>query len=114
MSWDPEFEAVMPDTVTIEACTAVNSYGARTFAAAKTVRCRIEQESRKVTTGEGKEVVSQTRLYLKPTAEDGSAYTIGANDRITLPAGYAPQQPPILTIGRENDEQGIHHWEVAL
>ena len=40
MSWDSEFESLMPDTVTIEACTAVNSYGARTFAAAKTVRCR--------------------------------------------------------------------------
>lgn len=117
MSWDSEFEAFMPDLVAIEACLSVDSYGKRAFAdppAPKTVRCRIEQEARKVTTGDGKEVVSQTRLFLKPTAEDGSAYTLGSNDRITLPAGYTPQQPPILTVGRENDAEGKHHWEVAL
>ena len=117
MSWDPEFEAFMPDTVGIEACLDVDSYGKRVFAdppAPTSVRCRIEQEARKVTDAQGKEVVSQTKLFLKPTAEDGTTYTIGPNDRITLPAGYVPQQPPILTVGRENDEQGIHHWEVAL
>lgn len=114
MSWDPEFEAFMPETITLEPTIALSGFGAQTPGAAKTIRCRIEQEARKVTDREGKEVVSQTRLYLKPTAEDGTSYTIAPTDRITLPAGFLPQQPPILSVSRQADEAGLHHYEVAL
>jgi len=116
VSWDSAFDEFTQDSVTWEKCIGPGSgFGDRAFdPVSKTVRCRIEQGARLVRDAQGREVVSQTRLFLRPTAEDGSAFTPGVNDRFTLPSGYVPQQPPIISAGRHNDADGLHHYEVAL
>ncbi len=113
MSYDPSFDAFMAEPVTWERYTGLDGYGKKTYDAPKPVLGRIEQGARLVRDTEGREVASQTRLFLRPTTEDGSAYSPGVNDRFTLP-GYIPPQPPVLSVARVNDEAGLHHYEVAL
>src|SRR6266540_3063266 len=104
----------MPDTATFEPFVSEDGYGARTYGAAKTVRCRVEQLAKLVRNEHGREVVSNSRLFLKPVATDDSAYAPTIRDRYTLPAGYAPLQPPAISTERSNDEAGLHHWVVNL
>lgn len=111
-----EFDELFIDTVTYEPSSVPTGFG-ETYdpATAKSVKAHIEQFARKVTDHQGREVVSNTRVHLKPTAVDGTSFTPTVRDRITLPAGYAaPLAPPILNVARVNDGQGLHHFEVSL
>lgn len=114
MSYEAEFDQLLNVSVTLEAFASTDGAGSSSYGAAKTVSARVEQTARKVVNREGREVVSSTAVYLKPTDSVGAAVTVGPNDRITLPAGYAPQAPPIINVERHNDEAGLHHWEVLL
>lgn len=117
MSFDSEFEGLMPDVVTVEpflAEPASDGSSRWDTPAARTFRGRVEQFARMIRDKDGREVVSNTRIYLAPTTTDGEAYAPTPNDRFTLPSGYYPQQPPCLSLQRENDEEGLHHWVVNL
>jgi len=59
-------------------------------------------------------VVSQTALYLKPTDLAGNPVAIGKADQITLPAGFVPATPPLISVQPHYDEAGLHHLEVRL
>lgn len=54
-----------------------------------------------VRTKDGTSVFGRGPIYL-PVAP----MTITVNDRITLPAGYSPAQPPILQVSPFGDEEG--------
>lgn len=121
MSFESELADLMPDTVTYEPVAVdgsgnptLDGYGKRTFQASKSVQCRIEQFAKLVTAQDGREVVSNTRVYTRPLAVDGSAIFPRNEDRFTLPAGYRPSQPPVISVGRANDEAGLHHWEISF
>jgi len=117
MSLADLLERYMGDVVTVEPFLATPASDGSTrwdTTAARTFRGRVEQLARMVRDKEGREVVSQTRIYLAPRTTDGEAYAPTPNDRFTLPAGYYPQQPPCLSLRRENDENGLHHWVVDL
>jgi hypothetical protein len=114
VSYEAELDDLMPDTVTFEPFASEDGYGARSYGAAKTVRCRVEQLAKLVRNEHGREVVSNSRLIMKPLAMDGSSYTPTIKDRFTLPAGYAPQQPPAISTERSNDDVGLHHFTVNL
>lgn len=117
MSLDPDLEELMNQTVTYEPFASQDQYGVRSYGAAKTVKARIEQVTRRVTSQQGSEVASNTQVYLKPQATDASSIVPTHRDRITLPAGFAPQQPPILSIDRHMDVDAtatVHHFQVNL
>ena len=46
-------------------------------------------------------VASATHVYLN------SAVAFTVEDRLTLPAGFVPNQPPILSMERLSDETGV-------
>lgn len=119
MSFESEFAELMVETVTVEPFlpTPAPADGSAQWDAAnpRTFRARIEQYARMVRDRNGREVVSNTRLYLAPTPLTGAPHTPTADDRFTLPAGYYPQQlGPAIAVQRENDEAGLHHWVVSL
>lgn len=114
MTWDGTFDDLMAETVAWRAATGYAGGGARALATAKNVSCRIEQATKRVRDAQGREVVSQTRLFARPACDDGTAFTPGLEDELTLPAAYAPRTPPIIRVDRVNDEDGVHHWELYL
>jgi len=107
--------SLMTEAATYEALTGFGGASqVRTYAASKTWLGRVESYGKLVRDNQGREVASNTRFLGRPAASDGSAITPKVGDRITLPAGYDPQQPPIISVRRENDQHGLHHWEVYL
>ena len=114
MAYEVEFDEFLTDTITYEPFVSMDGFGAKVYGPAKSVKARVEQKAKLVRDATGREVVSNTQLFMKPTATDGSSYTPTVQDRFTLPAGYAPQAPPPITVERVNDNQGLHHFEASL
>jgi hypothetical protein len=110
VSFDAALEEFFTETVTLAPLSGQTLSQARSYGAAKSIHARIEQGSRLVRAADGREVVSQTRAFLKPVATDGSSFTPKIDDQLTLPAGYTPQQPPLIAMERHNDLDGLHHW----
>jgi hypothetical protein len=108
MSFEEEFLSMMPHEVTVQKAGASTGTGHRTYGTAKTYRARIEHDVRTVRNAQGEEVVSNTVVYLNTTDE------IQPDDLLTLPSGFIPRKPPIITIGRVSDEDGLHHTVVRL
>jgi hypothetical protein len=103
-----EFDDLMNDTITIEPFTGRDGYGTPSYGASVSYACRINGEQRQVTNVFGVDVTSKARIYLMDTP------VIGALDRLTLPAGNVPQQPPIIAVDGLSDESGPHHTEITV
>jgi hypothetical protein len=84
--------SLMPDTVTIEPCTAESSARVLTFGAAVTYPALIEGSVRRVIGKDGREVVSNVRVTIPERV------AIDMRSRVTLPSGFSPQTPPILAV----------------
>jgi hypothetical protein len=95
-----DWDALCTETVTIEPYAGQDAYTKPTFGEAVTVRCRVSGRARLVVTANGEERTSNVQVYLV------SSPGVSNKDRITLPAGWTPAQPPILAIGRSPDETG--------
>jgi hypothetical protein len=103
-----EFEDFMNDTITIEPFVSRDSYGTPSYGAAVSYPCRVSAKQKQVVDLSGVERVSMARIYVSGTP------AIGSLDRLTLPAGYTPQQPPILIVHPLHDEAGSHHTELTV
>jgi hypothetical protein len=119
MTYDRDFNDFLTTTVTYAAHASMSLSGAQTFSTASlVVPARIEQETKLVRDVYGKEVVSQTQVFMRPTSSTGSTYYPTIKDQITLPSGYVPATPPIINVTRQNDVAseggGVHHWQVLL
>lgn len=115
MAYETEFDDFLTTTVTYAAHASMSLSGAQTFSTASiTVKARIEHDTRLVRDQQGREVVSTARIFMKPTSTTGSTCIVTIKDKITLPSGYAPQIPPIIQVRRQNDEDGLHHWEIVV
>lgn len=117
MSYEKGFDDFMPNEVTVDPWQASDAWGvhALSTAARVSVQCRIEQNTRKVIDLDGNEILSRTTLFMKPTTTSSGAFEVHHQDRITLPStAFNPQTPPIIVIERAEDDEGLHHWEVAL
>lgn len=99
---------MMPQTVTVEPRTAVDSYGDATFGASTTYKCRVSGKLRMVRDSAGQERVCSHTVYLGADAEVTPA------DRVTLSTDYEPRQPPILAVERVMDGIGHHHTVIRL
>jgi hypothetical protein len=116
MSLDPELAELFKETVKIEKFKDHDGEGNRAFDEANPifVKARIEQFARIAIDVDGRQVSSNTHVYLLPVTIYGAEYSITVNDRLTLPDGYYPQAPAIISVQREDDEDGLHHWVVNL
>jgi hypothetical protein len=102
-----EFEDMMPHLVTIEPFQAQDGYGKRTYTGAvNTFQAYIMGKRTHVIGAGGEERVSKQKIIL------GGTPTVDVRDRITLPAPFVPDQPEILGVDYESDEEGHHHTVV--
>ena len=99
---------MMPQTVTVEPRTALDSYGESTYGTATTYKCRVSGKLKMVREREGQERVCSHTVYLGADVEMTPA------DRVTLSTDYEPRQPPILAVERVIDSNGHHHTVVRL
>lgn len=103
-----DFDDFMTDRITVEALLSKDSYGTPSYNSPVTYACRIDGTTKQRVSVEGVERSVNAMIYIPNTP------AIGPTDRITMPAGFSPQQPPILRVGVFTDESGPHHLEVAV
>jgi hypothetical protein len=96
------FAGLMNDVITVETFTSQDGYGQPIFGSSRQLPARIQAGPKKTINSRGEEIVSGVRIYIA-----GSSISI--KDRITLPARFSPQQPPILRIETPNGLHSIHH-----
>ena len=102
------FDDFMTDTVTIEPLLSKDDYGIESYGGGTLYACRIDVGTKQTVNINGVERSVDAMVYLLGTLP------IGPTDRLTLPAGFSPQQPPILRVSPFTDELGSHHTEIAL
>lgn len=97
---------MLASVVTIEPWVSHDGYGAATYGTAVEYQCRVVGRNRMIRAFDGNERLSTVQVYLSsiPTVP-----VVGPKDRVTLPEDHIPQQPPIMAILRETDEDGPHH-----
>jgi len=100
---DPEFLSMMAHTVRITKTVSRDEWGNKLGGAIHVVPARIIGKRRKVLSTAGEEVISETTVYMATT----SGFT--PDDVITMPSGYLPLQPEIISVTRQSDERGLHH-----
>jgi hypothetical protein len=103
-----EFEDVLNQTITVEPFTGSDGYGEPSFGTSISYKARCVGKTRIIRDGKGNERISSHTVYVNSLAE------FSPKDRITLPIGYSPQQPQIISIGSFPDESGMHHKTIYL
>ena len=103
-----DFADFMIDTVTIEPLTARDDYGAAFYGAGVSYPCRIDGQTKQTVNVNGVERSVNAMIYIS-----GNPIILPA-DRLTLPATFNPQQPPMLKVNMFSDETGPHHVEIAV
>ena len=102
MAIDQALRDLMPDTVTVEPYAGTrNGAGEKNYGPGVVYTCRASGKNRMVRDSKGDERVSSVTVVL-----DQAVDSMGPEDRITLPARFVPQQPPILAIARVGDVDG--------
>lgn len=103
---------LMIHTITLEKLASAGLSGDKAFGAAVQVKARVENQTRLVRDGSGREVASNTFIMALPYDTTGHSVTFDPSDRITLPSGFTPSQPRLIAIARCDAEAGLHHWEI--
>lgn len=98
-----DWARMFTDVVTVAPVTGHDNSGKRQFGTAVTYSAWINRRQRIVRNRQGQEVVSNmtVRLLTKDV--------ITPEARLTLPAGYVPQQPELISTAMPRDERGVHH-----
>lgn len=89
---DPAIYQLLPDSITIEPFSANTVTQAPTFGAAVTYRAQIYGELSIVIDASGQDLKSSVRVIIPDRVH------IDPRDRLTLPTGWVPNQPPILAV----------------
>jgi hypothetical protein len=105
---DAAFLSMMPHNIGHEPAIGRDAWGNLTFGAQVLYRGRIQNKRRKVINREGNEVISETTLYLD------TVNRILLDDRITLPSGYLPANPDIISAYRVDDENGPYFTQLYV
>lgn len=114
MSYESDFNEFMPATVTHKPHAGTDANGVDVYSSQRTIQARIELIRQKVIDRTGVERVSDTTLFLRPTDGDDVAVSIDHGDYLALPSAYTTEVRPILQVDRQDDDEGLHHWEVLL
>lgn len=106
MSWESEFEDLMPDTIRVASLSgfSTDGYGTATYGSATSYTARVVRKQRLVRTFEGTEELSTVTAYVASTS------TFGPSDQFYLPDGSTfSVSPNLLAVEAFPDEDGIHH-----
>lgn len=99
-----EFLDFMPDTVTVNAKTGQSVSAAASFSTVGVdYPARIEMKNHLVVGVDGRTVTARGRIYM------GTTTAPGLEDKVTLPVGFTPRIPPIISVNLVSDESGPHH-----
>lgn len=103
-----DLENLFHQEVTIELFESRSSYGVISYQDPFTCLCRISGEEKEFRDNKGRELVSQVRVTIL-----GDVPNLDGRARVTLPQGYTPKQPPIISVGRYRDMDGnISHTSI--
>jgi len=83
---------LFPDTITIEPFSSMSSSQAVTYGTAVTYQAQVTSEWSKSISGSGRELSASVRVIIPDRV------LIDPRDRVTLPSGWVPNQPPILSV----------------
>lgn len=115
MALDRQFLAPMLHEIVVEHISGTTGgYATRVYSSASTFKARIEFKTTIVKDAGARDVMSKTRIFTPTYDTDGTTATIGVSDRITLPSGFSPQQPPIISVEPHYDHKSLHHYEVYV
>lgn len=103
-----EWLDMMGSTITIEPWVSQSVSGVPTFGAAVSYPCHIQMKNHYVISWEGREVMARGKVFLATTD------LISVKDRVTMPAGTVPLQPPLMAVNRQDDETGSHHTVLEI
>lgn len=90
--FDPSLEEFMPDTITIEPFSSTTVTQAPSYGAAVSYKAQVTAEWTKTIGRDGREITSTVRVIIPERVH------IDPRDRITLPSGFVPNQPPIISV----------------
>lgn len=106
MTWDPDFEELMDETVLLETVLTRDARSRPlTFAGPVAYPAHIERAEDVITDEAGPVWQRAATIFL------GGAPDVTQDDRLTLPDG---SQPPIERVTRQRDEDGGHHTAVTI
>lgn len=107
---DAEFLTLMPHTISVAPPDGTYTRGKPDVGTAVEYVCYIEPTSGEhvVRGADGEERQAKYVIYVSSTSE------IDPTGTLTLPAGYDPQSPPILSSKLVSDENGPHHVELMV
>lgn len=108
MALEAALQALMKQTILIAPYSGQNNYGEETYGTDVSYVCKIEYTNRLIRTVENKERVSTATIFVATTT------TLSPRDRLTLPSGHTPANPPILGIEKQVDETGLVHHTVIF
>lgn len=92
MSFDLALEELQFDTVTIEPFSSFDASQAPTYGAAVTYTAQVIPATERIINAQGREVTSTATVIIQ------NRVAVDHRSRITLPAGFTPQTPPIQRV----------------
>ena len=108
MTWNPALSSFFEDTITVEAFVSETAARVQTFGSAVTYRALIQRGAKRVISAtSGREVMSNVQVTIPERV------SIDQRSRVTLPAGFVPNQPPILGV-EPLKGLGMDHTQVYL
>ena len=106
MSFLSEFESLCPAIIVVEPFTTNDAWGNKSYGSSVSYRGRVTNKMRRIVTMAGVDAISGTDIVLLTSSG------VFTEDRITLPSGFLPRQPPILRVDRIADEEGNLYTKV--
>lgn len=107
MALEAEFLPMSTQTITVNALSTMDAYGAPSFStSASTFTVYIEPGTRVVVNSQGVEEVASAMVYVM-----SSSASIGVQDKVTLPDSRIPK---LIRVDVLNDDEGQHHIEMAI
>lgn len=107
MSFDPSLEDLLFETVTIEPFSSYsNAQQTPAYGTSVTYLAQVLPFTQRQVDRQGKEFVSTARVVIPQRV------AVDVRDRITLPSGFTPQQPPIRLV-RPIKGLDLDHTEIV-
>lgn len=114
MALPEPLRSMLRHTVVVEPYAGQDAYGVKVYGAATSYAARVVGGRKIVKDATGKEVVSQTQVYV------GTDVQIDSKSRVTLPSGNIlsgnTSQPPLITVNYYPDasSDGLSHAVLYL
>lgn len=107
---DPELRALMVQTVTLREWLLDNTYGAPQYGPPTTCEARVERKIRLVKGKDGRDILSNTQVYLGFTTTGGPP-VLTPRTQVTLPD--STEFASILYVSSIPDETGVAYTQVV-